>query len=111
MQNGLIHIALIEDDADLAAHAPHPVHRAHALHVVDRVRARDLRREDVVGNMHSMAPDFLASPAAGLGGLEASALPVYGDLVALRIMKSPAAFSPRSMRPAIRSANAGPPPR
>ena len=27
--------------------------------------------------------DFLANPAAGLGGLEASALPVYGDLVAL----------------------------
>ena len=27
--------------------------------------------------------DFLAAPAAGLGGLEASALPVYGDLVAL----------------------------
>lgn len=32
---------------------------------------------------YTMAPDFLASPAAGLGGLEASALPVYGDLVAL----------------------------
>ncbi len=30
-----------------------------------------------------MEPDFLASPAAGLGRLEASALPVYGDLVAL----------------------------
>ncbi|HEX9088609.1 MAG TPA: ferritin-like domain-containing protein [Arthrobacter sp.] len=32
---------------------------------------------------YTMAPAFLASPAAGLGGLEASALPVYGDLVAL----------------------------
>lgn len=32
---------------------------------------------------YTMAPDFLAEPAAGLGGLEASALPVYGDLVAL----------------------------
>ena len=28
-------------------------------------------------------PSFLASPAAGLGDLEAAALPVYGDLVAL----------------------------
>ena len=28
-------------------------------------------------------PAFLDSPAAGLGGLEAAALPVYGDLVAL----------------------------
>lgn len=32
---------------------------------------------------YTMAPDFLADPATGLGGLEASALPVYGDLVAL----------------------------
>ena len=32
---------------------------------------------------YTMAPEFLASPAAGLGGLEASALTVYGDLVAL----------------------------
>lgn len=32
---------------------------------------------------YTMDPAFLASPAAGLGGLEASALPVYGDLVAL----------------------------
>ncbi|MCB5294863.1 ferritin-like domain-containing protein [Arthrobacter sp. SO3] len=32
---------------------------------------------------YTMAPGFLASPSAGLGGLEASALPVYGDLVAL----------------------------
>ncbi|MDP9981383.1 hypothetical protein J2W14_000763 [Pseudarthrobacter oxydans] len=32
---------------------------------------------------YTMEQDFLASPAAGLGGLEASALPVYGDLVAL----------------------------
>jgi Domain of unknown function (DUF4439) len=32
---------------------------------------------------YTLAPAFLASPAAGLGGLEASALPVYGDLVAL----------------------------
>jgi hypothetical protein len=32
---------------------------------------------------YKMTPDFLASPADGLGGLEASALPVYGDLVAL----------------------------
>ena len=32
---------------------------------------------------YTMSPDFLASPAAGLGSLEASALPVYGDLVAL----------------------------
>ncbi|BCW66403.1 hypothetical protein NicSoilB4_11660 [Arthrobacter sp. NicSoilB4] len=32
---------------------------------------------------YTMAPAFLASPAAGLGGLEASALTVYGDLVAL----------------------------
>lgn len=32
---------------------------------------------------YTMAQDFLASPAAGLGGLEASALAVYGDLVAL----------------------------
>ncbi len=32
---------------------------------------------------YTMAPDFLAEPAAGLGGLEASALPVYADLVAL----------------------------
>ncbi|WP_346925946.1 DUF4439 domain-containing protein [uncultured Arthrobacter sp.] len=32
---------------------------------------------------YTMAPAFLAAPAAGLGGLEASALTVYGDLVAL----------------------------
>ncbi|MET1063852.1 MAG: DUF4439 domain-containing protein [Arthrobacter sp.] len=32
---------------------------------------------------YTLAPAFLATPAAGLGGLEASALPVYGDLVAL----------------------------
>ena len=32
---------------------------------------------------YTMEQDFLASPAAGLGGLESSALPVYGDLVAL----------------------------
>ncbi|WP_144673925.1 ferritin-like domain-containing protein [Arthrobacter sp. U41] len=32
---------------------------------------------------YTMTPEFLASPAAGLGGLEATALPVYGDLVAL----------------------------
>ncbi|WP_354351259.1 ferritin-like domain-containing protein [Pseudarthrobacter sp. PvP090] len=32
---------------------------------------------------YTMEQDFLASPAAGLGRLEASALPVYGDLVAL----------------------------
>ncbi|HSO16421.1 MAG TPA: DUF4439 domain-containing protein [Arthrobacter sp.] len=32
---------------------------------------------------YTLAPAFLASPAAGLGGLEASALTVYGDLVAL----------------------------
>ena len=32
---------------------------------------------------YTMEQEFLASPAAGLGGLEASALPVYGDLVAL----------------------------
>ncbi|MEC5181110.1 ferritin-like domain-containing protein [Arthrobacter sp. CG_A4] len=32
---------------------------------------------------YTMAPAFLASPAAGLGGLEASTLTVYGDLVAL----------------------------
>lgn len=32
---------------------------------------------------YTMAPALLASPAAGLGGLEASALTVYGDLVAL----------------------------
>lgn len=32
---------------------------------------------------YTMAQDFLASPAAGLGGLEASTLAVYGDLVAL----------------------------
>lgn len=32
---------------------------------------------------YTMKPGFLAAPAAGLGGLEASALPVYGDLVAL----------------------------
>ena len=32
---------------------------------------------------YTMEPAFLAAPATGLGGLEASALPVYGDLVAL----------------------------
>ena len=32
---------------------------------------------------YTLGPSFLASPAAGLGGLEAAALPVYGDLVAL----------------------------
>jgi hypothetical protein len=32
---------------------------------------------------YALEPSFLASPAAGLGGLEAAALPVYGDLVAL----------------------------
>ena len=32
---------------------------------------------------YSMEQDFLTDPSAGLGGLEASALPVYGDLVAL----------------------------
>ena len=32
---------------------------------------------------YTLAPSFLASPAAGLGDLEAAALPVYGDLVAL----------------------------
>ena len=32
---------------------------------------------------YTLAPAFLASPAAGLGGLEVSALAVYGDLVAL----------------------------
>ena len=32
---------------------------------------------------YTMAPAFLASPAAGLAGLEASTLTVYGDLVAL----------------------------
>lgn len=32
---------------------------------------------------YTLTPEFLASPAAGLGGLEASALTVYGDLVAL----------------------------
>ncbi|WP_244208364.1 DUF4439 domain-containing protein [Arthrobacter oryzae] len=31
----------------------------------------------------TLSHSFLASPAAGLGNLEASALPVYGDLVAL----------------------------
>lgn len=32
---------------------------------------------------YALEPSFLASPAAGLGDLEAAALPVYGDLVAL----------------------------
>ena len=32
---------------------------------------------------YSLAPSFLAAPGAGLAGLETSALPVYGDLVAL----------------------------
>ena len=32
---------------------------------------------------YQLGQDFLDSPAAGLGGLEAAALPVYGDLVAL----------------------------
>lgn len=32
---------------------------------------------------YALDPSFLASPAAGLGKLEAAALPVYGDLVAL----------------------------
>jgi hypothetical protein len=32
---------------------------------------------------YAVAPEFLAAPAAGLGTLEASALPVYSDLVAL----------------------------
>ncbi|WP_232083793.1 DUF4439 domain-containing protein [Arthrobacter sp. SO5] len=32
---------------------------------------------------YTLAPEFLASPGAGLAGLEAAALPVYGDLVAL----------------------------
>ena len=32
---------------------------------------------------YAMEPAFLAAPAASLGGLEASSLPVYGDLVAL----------------------------
>ena len=32
---------------------------------------------------YTLTPEFLAFPAAGLGGLEASALTVYGDLVAL----------------------------
>ncbi len=32
---------------------------------------------------YTRAPAFLAAPAAGLGALEASALAVYGDLVAL----------------------------
>jgi hypothetical protein len=32
---------------------------------------------------YTLAPSFVASPAAGLAGLEAAALPVYGDLVAL----------------------------
>ncbi|WP_082492800.1 ferritin-like domain-containing protein [Arthrobacter sp. Leaf69] len=32
---------------------------------------------------YTLAPDFLASPAAGLGALEASALTAYGDLVGL----------------------------
>jgi hypothetical protein len=32
---------------------------------------------------YSLSPSFLAAPAAGLAGLEARSLPVYGDLVAL----------------------------
>ncbi|MET3922119.1 ferritin-like domain-containing protein [Arthrobacter sp. UYEF20] len=32
---------------------------------------------------YALAPSFLASPAAGLAGLETAALPVYADLVAL----------------------------
>jgi hypothetical protein len=32
---------------------------------------------------YSLSPSFLAAPAAGLAGLEAGSLPVYGDLVAL----------------------------
>ena len=32
---------------------------------------------------YALGQSFLASPAAGLGDLEAAALPVYGDLVAL----------------------------
>ena len=32
---------------------------------------------------YTLGPLFLASPAAGLGSLEAGTLPVYGDLVAL----------------------------
>ena len=32
---------------------------------------------------YSLAPSFLAAPGAALAGLETSALPVYGDLVAL----------------------------
>ncbi|MCU1522307.1 MAG: hypothetical protein JWN19_2692, partial [Arthrobacter sp.] len=32
---------------------------------------------------YSLAPSFLAAPGAGLAALETSALPVYGDLVAL----------------------------
>ncbi|KQR80678.1 hypothetical protein ASF98_17905 [Arthrobacter sp. Leaf337] len=32
---------------------------------------------------YTLGPSFLASPAAGLGSLEAGTLPVYGDLVAL----------------------------
>jgi hypothetical protein len=32
---------------------------------------------------YTLGPSFLASPAAGLGDLEAAALPAYGDLVAL----------------------------
>jgi hypothetical protein len=32
---------------------------------------------------YGLAPSFLAAPGTGLAGLETSALPVYGDLVAL----------------------------
>jgi hypothetical protein len=32
---------------------------------------------------YSLSPSFLAAPAAGLAGLEAGSLPVFGDVVAL----------------------------
>lgn len=77
-------VALTRMDGAPAASASRQLARHEAL----ATDAEDLSREHCAPLPpreagYTLTPEFLASPAAGLGGLEASALTVYGDLVAL----------------------------
>jgi len=77
-------VALTRLDGEAAARASEQLARHEALaagaEALGRVHCAPVPPREAG---YTMEQDFLASPAAGLGRLEASALPVYGDLVAL----------------------------
>jgi hypothetical protein len=77
-------VALTRLDGAAAARAWEQLARHEALaagaEALSRVQCAPVPQREAG---YTMKQNFLAAPAAGLGRLEASALPVYGDLVAL----------------------------